>query len=158
MSPKSRTTSSWIVSLTIGAVASVLVASEASAQATGCGDLQTHLGQRKAIADRLSASGKKQIDAKTACAGFNQLVQNGTTLITWATTNKEWCQIPDSFIESIKTDHLKATQIRGKACGVAAKQSEMEKQAKNGGGNSGAGGLLGGGGLSGATQMPQGAL
>lgn len=158
MSPKSRTASSWIVSLTVAAFASALVASEAAAQASGCGDLQTHLGQRKAIAERLSAAGKKQIDAKSACAGFNQLVQNGTTLLTWATANKEWCQIPDSFIEGIKADHAKAGQIRGKACGVAARQTEMEKQAKNGGGNSGAGGLLGGGGLSGATQMPQGAL
>ena len=158
MSPKSRTTSCWIVSLAVGAATSALVTGEASAQASGCGDLQAHLGQRKAIAERLSAGGNKKIDAKMACAGFNQLVQNGTTLITWATNNKDWCQIPDSFIESIKVDHLKATQIRGKACGVAAKQTEMEKQAKNGGGPGGGGGLLGGGGLSGAQQVPQGAL
>lgn len=128
---------------------------QALAQASGCGDLQGQLAQRKTIAERLSAAGGKQVDAKVACAGFTQLVANGNSILKWATANKDWCQIPDSFIESIRVDHGKATQIRGKACGFAAKQQEMEKQAKSGGGQ---GGLLGGNGLSGSTQLPQGAL
>ncbi|WP_375458760.1 hypothetical protein [uncultured Enterovirga sp.] len=160
MSPKSRTQSARFASFAIASAMSVLAAGEASAQASGCGDLQTHLGQRKVIAEKLSTAGKKQIDARVACAGFNQLVQNGNTLLKWATANKDWCQIPDSFMQSIKLDHDKASQIRGKACTVAAKQTEMEKQAKNGGGGQGGGAssLLGGNGLSGATQVPQGAL
>lgn len=128
-------------------------ATAALAQASGCGDLQGQLLQRKAIGDRISAGGKKQIDAKVACTGFTQLVQNGTTLIKWVEANKEWCQVPDSFIESIKADHGKAQAIRTKACTFAARQIEVEKQNRNGGG-----GLLGGGGLSGSTAMPQGAL
>lgn len=129
-------------------------ATAALAQASGCGDLQGQLLQRKLIGDRLSAGGnKKQIDAKVACTGFTQLVQNGVTLIKWVETNKDWCQVPDSFIESIKADHGKAQAIRAKACTFAARQTEAEKQSRNGGG-----GLLGGGGLTGSTAMPQGAL
>lgn len=135
-----------------------MAATGAFAQASSCGDLQGLLLERKSIADSLSAGGKKkQIDAKVACAAFNRLVQNGAKFMKWMDANKDWCQVPDSFVESIKADHGKAQSIRGKACTVAAKQMQMEKQAKQGGGGGGSG-LLGGGGLSGSTALPQGAL
>lgn len=151
------------MSPTLGKVAGCIVVSAASvllatgaarAQASGCGDLQKHLLERKTIAERLSAGGKKQIDPKFACAGFNQLVKNGDVLIKWSEANKDWCQIPDSFIQGIKVDNGKAVAIRGKACSVAAKVEQMQKN----GGNQGAGTLLGGNGLSGNSALPQGAL
>lgn len=152
-------TTRTLAAATLLAVGSSLSATGAFAQtASSCGELQTHLMQRKSIADRLQGGGKKQVDAKVACTSFTQLVQNGTVLVKWTDANKDWCQIPESFIESIKADHVKAQAIRTKACGVAAKQIQMEKQAKSGGGAGGGGGLLGGGGLSGANQLPQGAL
>lgn len=157
MSPRSRTSSTGIMLAALGVAGFGLCASEAHAQASGCGDLQTHLLQRKQIGARLSAGGKKQLDAKVACKGFNDLVQNGATLIKWAEANKDWCQIPDSFIDSVKADHGKASGIRTKACGIAAKQAQMEKQAKNGAAP-GASGLLGGNGLSGSRSLPAGAL
>lgn len=138
------------------ALGSGLSATGAFAQASSCGELQNHLMQRKSIADKLQGGGKKQVDPKTACSSFNQLVQNGNVIVKWTDANKDWCQIPESFVDSIKADHVKAQAIRTKACSVAAKQIQMEKQAKSGGGP--ASGLLGGGGLSGANQVPQGAL
>ncbi|MDB5511579.1 MAG: hypothetical protein JWR08_1062 [Enterovirga sp.] len=140
--------------------APLLLASAAStpaaAQAAGCTDVQPMLLQRKAISDRLAkaSQGKKQIDAKMACGAFGQLVANGQTLVKWIDTNKEWCQIPDAFSEGIKADHGRAVTIRAKACSVAAKAEQMQKQAKESAG----GGLLGGPGLAGATRLPQGAL
>lgn len=147
----------WAVTAAIVA-ASVAVTSDAFAQASGCEALQSHLLERRSIAEKLSAGGKKQMDAKVACAGFVQLVQNGDKLLKWTTANKDWCQIPDSFVESIQVDHNKAVSIRTRACGVAAKQQQMERQAKSGGGGGNGGGLLGGGGLSGSSAMPAGAL
>ena len=132
-----------------------LASGAAFAQASGCGDLQTHLTQRKTIAEKLSVKSGKKLDARVACAGFAPLVANGATLIKWAETNRDWCQVPDSFIQGVKTDHAKAVSIRGQACGMVAKQQQLEKQAREGGGGSG---LLGGGGLSGQSRMPQGAL
>lgn len=136
------------------AAASPFAMTPALAQSTGCGDLQGHLVQRKSIAEKLTVSGKKKIDPGVACAGFGQLVANGNTLIKWAEANKDWCQVPDSFIEGVKADHARAITIRGQACGIVAKQQQMEKQAREGGG----GGLLGGGGLTGQSRVPQGAL
>lgn len=148
--------------LRAGLAAAVLIVvgtGTASAQgAAGCTDVQPMLTQRKSIGERLSSAtkGGKQLDAKFACASFNQLVSNGQTLIKWIDANKDWCQIPDTFADGIKVDHNRAIGIRSKACGVAAKQAQMEKQAREGGGAQG--GLLGGGGLSGPTRLPQGAL
>lgn len=131
------------------------VSGGAFAQGNDCGAIQGHLTQRKSIADSLQGGGKKKIDPKVACAGFNKLVANGAGIMKWLDANKDWCQVPDSFVEGIKADHVKAQEIRGRACNVAAKMEQMEKQAKSGGGGSG---LLGGGGLTGPTTLPQGAL
>jgi hypothetical protein len=127
-------------------------AAHAQGASGSCGDIQGHLQQRKSIAESLQAGGKKKMDAKVACAGFGKLVANGTAILKWTDANKDWCQVPETFVEGIKADHAKAQEIRAKACNVAAKIQQMEKQAKSGGG------LLGGGGLTGPTAMPQGAL
>lgn len=135
----------------------VFAAGEAFAQAsTSCGDIAKHLEQRKSIAASLQAGGKKKMDAKVACAGFGKLVANGAAIVKWTDANKDWCQVPDSFVEGIKADHVKAQEIRAKACNVAAKITQMEKQAKAN--QNKGGGLLGGGGLTGSTSLPQGAL
>ena len=157
MSRKSRPSFVCMALLAASAVGIAAAPTEAAAQASGCGDLQGMLIQRKTIAASLQPKSKgAKMDAKVACTGFTKLVQNGTTLIKWAESNKAWCQIPDSFVESVKADHGKAEAIRTKACGFAAKQIQMEKQARQGG--PAAGGLLGGGGLTGSTSLPQGAL
>ena len=124
-------------------------------------DIQKHIEERKAIVARLQALGgkKKSLDPKEACALFGKLVANGNSTLKWAETNKDWCQVPDSFVEGVKNDHNRATSLKGQACGAAAKQAEMERkarqQAQQGGGS---GGLLGGPGLSGEYKIPQGAL
>lgn len=141
----------------LGLSASIMASGSAWAQSAGCADVQKFLQERKEISERIQKASKgKQIDAKTACSGFGQLVSNGTGLVKWIDANKDWCQIPEGFSENIKADHGRAVQIRGKACTVAAKQAQMEKQAREAG--PAGGGLLGGPGLSGANKLPQGAL
>ena len=130
------------------------------AQSAGCGDIQKHIEERKAIIARLQTLGgkKKQIDAKEACAMFGKLVVNGNATLKWAEANKDWCQVPDSFVEGMKNDHNRATTMKGQACGAVAKQAEMERKARQQAQQGGGGGLLGGPGLSGEYKMPQGAL
>ena len=128
----------------------------ALAQASAnCGEIQRLLLQRKTLTEGLQTGKGRKIDAKVACTKFGQLVTNGQAVVKWVDANKDWCQIPDAFAQGIKADHARAMTIRGQACGVAAKQAQMEKQAREGGGSSG---LLGGGGLEGPTTLPKGAL
>lgn len=160
VSPSRRSRLALAAAILVGAALGT-GATGAQAQSSSCGELNKFLTQRKAIAAKLSGLGKKNIDATLACSGFTQLVANGGGLIKWAEGNKDWCQIPDTFLESVKTDHGRSQQIRAKACGIAAKQAQMEKRAKAAGAGPGGGqssGLLGGGGLEGERRMPQGAL
>ena len=127
------------------------------AQSSACGDIQQHLMERQNLVKNfqaLTGDKKKPIDARVACTALSKLTSNGAATLKWIETNKDWCQIPDQFVQSFKADHDNVGKMRGQACGVAAKQAEMEKKAKAGQG----GGLLGGGGLEGTYRMPQGAL
>jgi hypothetical protein len=143
------------------ALAWSMVPAPAQAQGSGCQELGTHLTERKSLVEAIQKLGggkDKKMDPKAACAAFGKLVANGNTTLKWADANKDWCQVPDQFIQGIKNDHDKVSKIRGQACTVAAKQAEMEKKAASGQGPGGPGGLLGGGGLEGSFKMPQGAL
>ena len=145
-------------------------AAPALAQSAECQRGGAMLNTRQALVAKLSALGsknKKQVDPRAACTLFGQLVSNGASVIKWLDTNKEWCSIPDSFVEGLKGDHAKAAELRGKACTAAAQMAVMEKkareqqqqQAQGGGGPAGpAAGPLGGPGLTGSFKMPQGAL
>jgi hypothetical protein len=140
----------------VAAGAAWLAAAPAFAQAASCQEFGKAISERQEIVGKLQALGnkKKPMDPKTACSMFGSLVTNGTTAIKWLDTNKEWCQIPDAFVDSFKSDHARAVDFRGKACKAAAQQAAMEKKAKEGGSS----GLLGGDGLTGSFKMPQGAL
>jgi hypothetical protein len=129
----------------------------AQAQSAACQELGAHLTERKSLVEAIQKLGggkDKKMDPKAACAAFGKLVANGSTTLKWAETNKDWCQVPDQFIEGIKTDHEKVSKVRGQACSVAAKQAEMEKKAAQ----SGPPGPFGGAGLEQPYKMPQGAM
>jgi len=129
------------------------------AQSSACGDIQQHLMERQNLVKNFQALAggdkKKPVDARVACTALSKLTSNGAAAMKWIEANKDWCQIPDQFVQNFKLDHDSVGKMRGQACGVAAKQAEMEKKAKSG---QGAGGLLGGGGLEGTYRVPQGAL
>jgi hypothetical protein len=133
-----------------------LAAAPAAAQSASCQEFAKTVTDRQQIIAKLqSMSAKnKQMDPKAACSMFGSLVNNGTGALKWLDANKEWCQIPDQFVESFKTDHTRALDFRGKACKAASQQAIMEKKAKEGGSS----GLLGGDGLTGSFKLPQGAL
>jgi hypothetical protein len=129
----------------------------AQAQSATCQQLGPQMMERKSLVEAVQklAGKDKKMEPKAACAAFGKLAANGTTMLKWAETNKDWCHVPDHFVEGIKNDHEKVLKIRGQACGAAAKQAELEKKARSGQGGSG---LLGGDGLEGTFKIPQGAL
>jgi hypothetical protein len=145
-----------------------LATTPATAQNAACLEGGKIMNQRQAIVAQLSSLGKNKIDPRAACPLFGKLVSNGATALKWLEANKDWCSIPDGFVENIKGDHAKAGELRGKACAAAAQVKLMENKARQAqqqqdgpggpGGPSGAGGTLGGPGLTGSFKLPQGAL
>ena len=135
-----------------GAAALSFMSQSALAQSSVCQEIATHLTERKSLVDAVQKLGgkDKKMEPKAACAALGKLAANGATTLKWAETNKDWCQIPPTFIEGIKSDHEKVVKIRGQACNAAKRGAP--------GGQDGGGGLLGGGGLEGTYKIPQGAL
>ncbi|MGY2052819.1 hypothetical protein [Methylobacterium sp. JK268] len=150
-----------VAAVVAGLVGTVLIGGAARAQGTDCTTIQKTLTERKDIVARVNAAqkSKNKLTAAQACTLFTRLQANGNEGLKWITANKDWCSIPDSFLEGFKADHTRVASLRGQVCGAAQKQAVMEKrareQAQNGGGG---GGLLGGPGLTGSFKLPQGAL
>ena len=158
--------------LAFAATLAGIAATPATAQNAACQEGGKLMNQRQAIVAQLTKLGSKKIDPRAACPLFGKLVSNGTAAIKWMDTNKDWCSIPDPFVENFKGDHAKATELRGKACAAAAQVQAMEKKARQaqqeggpgggpgsgGPGAGGAGGMLGGPGLTGSFKLPLGAL
>jgi hypothetical protein len=116
-----------------GAVAlSVASAEPAQAQASGCEKAQTFSAERQGIVARLnsSSSSKKKMTPQEACSVLGKLVSNGNTFIAWANTNKDWCQIPDQFVEGLTADNANANKIRGQACNAVKQQAVMIQRAR----------------------------
>jgi hypothetical protein len=156
---RSRSTPARLTRLGFGlagltATAAMLFPLFAVAQSSACQELGTHLTERKSLVQTIQgmSANNKKMEPKAACAAFGKLVANGTTTLKWAEANKDWCQVPDQFVEGIKTDHDKIVKIRGQACAAAAKQAEKGRSGQGGSG------LLGGDGLEGSYKIPQGAL
>ena len=51
--------------------------------------------------------------------------------------NKDWCNVPDNFLDNAKAGRAKSIAFAGKACQVAAQVQKMkaqaQQQAQNGG-------------------------
>lgn len=103
--------------------------SPAMAQAQSCqDDFAKIMGARQSIIQRINGFRTKRPTPQQACAAFNQLRSADARLISWMTTNKDWCQIPDDALTNAQNSQAQAAKIRGQACGAAAKQQQMQTQ------------------------------
>jgi hypothetical protein len=133
----------------------------AQAQSTICDRIGTLLKQREGIMKRINGMGKKNVNPATACSLFNSLASNGTQTIAFATENKDWCQIPDDFLQNLTNSQKQVQTVRGQACRAAQQQVAIQRQlrqqqqAQQQGGNA-FGGIDGF--SSGPWRVPQGAL
>jgi hypothetical protein len=116
----------------ICAVAPLFAPLPALAQASGCEKAQVFGSERAAIVSRLNASAKsnKKMTPQDACAILGKLVSNGNAFLAWANTNKDWCQIPDQFVEGLSADNANANKVRGNACEAVKRQAILLERAK----------------------------
>lgn len=148
---------------TIGlGVASLVIAAPASAQVSGCEQMQKLLGERQTIVARLQSTqkSKQKMTPQDACSTFGRLVNNGEATIKFATANQDWCQIPPSFIDGMKVDNQKVVGFRTQACNAVKQQAAMQRkaqqQAQGASPFGGADSITSGAG--GGMRVPQGAL
>lgn len=148
------------LTIALSAALAVLTAGAlpAAAQAPDCQSIAGSLKERQEIVKRINGLGKNKIDPRKACTAFGSLASNGDKILKFVEANKAWCQIPDSFADGLKEDHKRVTDMRGKACKVAAQVTQAEKQARQNAQQQQGRGAFGGPGLTGEFKVPQGAL
>lgn len=114
------------------ALASLLIASPASAQVSGCEQLQKLLQARQALVGKITAAqkAKRKMTPQEACSTFGTLVNNGNETVKFASANQDWCQIPGSFIDGLKADNQKVATFRGQACNAVKQQAAMQRRAQ----------------------------
>lgn len=114
------------------ALMSFLDSAPAFAQASGCEQMQKLLQQRQTIVASLNAAStaKRKLTPTQACSTLGRLVSNGNAALKFAADNKDWCQIPDAFIDNMKADNGKAAGIRNQACNAVKQQAQMMRRAQ----------------------------
>jgi hypothetical protein len=150
--------------LAMASAMAILGPVEAHAQASECQKLQGMLQQRQNLIQRMNAaSNAKKLDARGACSTLGQIAANGSQVLKFMDVNKDWCAIPDTFVENMKADHDRTNKIRGQACRAASQQGKalqqqqqaqrQQQQQQERGGFGGADVVTGG-----QWRVPQGAL
>lgn len=90
--------------------------------------------------NKMNKGGKAQLDATAACPKLRGLAAAESRLVSYLEKNKDWCNVPDQFVENAKTGRDKSAAFAGKACKVAAQIEKMKQQQAQGGGGGGMGG------------------
>ena len=139
--------------LTLAAGAFVVLSS-APALADCQTDIQGFMKRRDAVIAQLKGlqkGGKKQLDPAAACPKFRSLTSIMSQTVAYFEKNKEWCQIPDNFVDGAKQQRAQFSKTAGQACGIAAKIEKMKKQAAQQAAQGGIGGQQ-------VQQLPHGPL
>ncbi|MGO9389692.1 hypothetical protein [Rhodoblastus sp.] len=131
----------------------LLLAGASGARAQSCNeDLAVFGKKRNTEIEALNAISKShggKLDPVGACPHFRAMGAIESQMLAYLTKNKEWCNIPDDFINGFKANTEKTAGISKQACELAEKVKKMQSQG---------GGLAGGGNLPPPPKLPAGPL
>ncbi len=130
----------------------LLLGGASGARAQSCNDdLADFSKQRTAEIEALNAISKAhqgKLDPVGACPHLKSMKTVEGKMLAYLEKNKEWCNIPDDFINGFKTNTEKTATMASQACQLADKVKQMQSQ----------GGGLGGGNLPPPPKLPAGPL
>ena len=115
------------------------------AAAPAFADCQEDLGkimqERQGLIDglnKMNKGGKGQLDPIAACPRLRNLAAAEGKVVSYLEKNKDWCNVPDNFLDNAKAGRAKSVAFAAKACQVAGQVEKMKRQqaqqAQNGGG------------------------
>ncbi len=131
-----------------------LVAGAGAARAQSCNeDLASFGKERNAHIEALNHISKahgNKLDPVTACPQLRAMKTIEAKMLAYMVKNKDWCNIPDDFLNNFKANTGKTASMAGQACALAAKVKQMQSQ--------GGGAGLSGGNLPPPPKLPAGPL
>jgi hypothetical protein len=75
----------------------------------------------------LNKKGGGKLDPIAACPKLRTLSSVEEEMFKYMTKNKDWCNIPDDVLESVKEGKGKSANLAGQACKAAAQVSKMKQ-------------------------------
>jgi hypothetical protein len=139
--------------LMLAGVLFMLLGGAGGARAQSCNDdLGNFTKERTTEIEALNAISKShqgKLDPVAACPHLRNMKTIEGKMAAYLLKNKEWCNIPDDFINGFKSNSEKTAAMANQACELAAKVKQM--QSLGGGG-------LGGGNLPPPPKLPAGPL
>lgn len=75
----------------------------------------------------LNKKGAGKLDPIAACPKLRALSGIEDEMFKYMTKNKDWCNIPDDIMESVKEGKGKSANLAGQACKVAAQITKMKQ-------------------------------
>ncbi len=130
----------------------VLAATSSGARAQSCNEDLSAIGKkRNAEIEALNVITKShggKLDPIAACPHLRNMKAIEAQMIAYLVKNKEWCNIPDEFINNFKNNTGKTANMAGQACAMAVKMKKMQEN----------GGMAGGQPLAPPPKLPAGPL
>jgi hypothetical protein len=106
-----------------------------TARAQVCNDDLGAFGkQRNTEIEALNSISKahgNKLDPVAACPHLRKMKEIEAKMSAYMVKNKDWCNIPDDFLENFKGNTERTAKVAEQACALAAKAKEMQQ---NGGG------------------------
>jgi hypothetical protein len=102
-----------------------------SARAQSCNEDIAAFGQKRNAAiqalNAISKSHGGKLDPVAACPALKNLSAVEGQMGAYLTKNKEWCNIPDEFINNFKAGTARTGGMAKQACDLAAKVKQMQQ-------------------------------
>jgi hypothetical protein len=102
-----------------------------AARAQTCNEDLAVMGkERNAEIEALGAISKahgNKLDPIAACPHLRKMKDVEAKMSAYLTKNKEWCNIPDEFLNTFKTNSERTGKIAEQACALAAKAKQMQQ-------------------------------
>lgn len=119
----------------------LLLAGASGARAQSCNDDLGAFGKKRnseiEALNAISKSHGNKLDPVAACPHLRSMQSIEAKMLAYLVKNKEWCNIPDEFLQNFKNNSGRTGTMAGQACALAAKVKQMQSQ----GGGMGAGNL-----------------
>ena len=130
----------------------MLLVGASGAQAQSCNEDLAGFGKQRSdqieALNAISKSHQGKLDPVAACPHLRNMKAIEDKMSAYLLKNKDWCNIPDDFINGFKGNAEKTAGMANQACALAAKVKQMQSQ----------GGGLGGGNLPPPPKLPAGPL
>jgi hypothetical protein len=75
----------------------------------------------------ISKSHDNKLDPIAACPHLRKMKDIEGKMAAYLTKNKDWCNIPDDFLNQFKSSSEKTAKVAEQACALAAKAKQMQQ-------------------------------